>query len=97
MLVVTGGGGFIGSVLVWALNEAGRADIVIVDKKYDADQLHRASKPSVFDSRPGWYATFSQARSDGIMDRTAAHDEKARLCCRSLYLLLKCPGTSATG
>ena len=28
MLVVTGGGGFIGSALVWALNDAGHADIV---------------------------------------------------------------------
>ncbi len=32
MLVITGGGGFIGSVLAWALNEAGRTDIVIVDR-----------------------------------------------------------------
>lgn len=31
MLVVTGGAGFIGSALVWALNERGREDIVIVD------------------------------------------------------------------
>ena len=31
MLIVTGGGGFIGSVLVWALNQAGHSDIVIVD------------------------------------------------------------------
>jgi ADP-L-glycero-D-manno-heptose 6-epimerase len=31
MLVVTGGGGFIGSVLAAQLNEAGRADLVIVD------------------------------------------------------------------
>ncbi|HVC55601.1 MAG TPA: ADP-glyceromanno-heptose 6-epimerase [Stellaceae bacterium] len=32
MLVVTGGGGFIGSVLCAALNEAGRADLVIADR-----------------------------------------------------------------
>jgi ADP-L-glycero-D-manno-heptose 6-epimerase len=32
MLVVTGGGGFIGSVLLAALNEAGRDDLVIVDR-----------------------------------------------------------------
>ena len=31
MLVITGGGGFIGSVLGAALNEAGRADLVLVD------------------------------------------------------------------
>jgi ADP-L-glycero-D-manno-heptose 6-epimerase len=32
MIVITGGGGFIGSVLAWAHNEAGHADIVIVDR-----------------------------------------------------------------
>ncbi|MBV9824331.1 MAG: ADP-glyceromanno-heptose 6-epimerase [Alphaproteobacteria bacterium] len=31
MLVITGGGGFIGSVLAAALNEAGRSDLVLVD------------------------------------------------------------------
>ena len=31
MLVVTGGTGFIGSALVWALNERGRDDVLIVD------------------------------------------------------------------
>ena len=32
MLVITGGAGFIGSVLAAALNDAGRADLVIVDR-----------------------------------------------------------------
>ena len=31
MIVVTGGGGFIGSVLAAHLNESGHADLVIVD------------------------------------------------------------------
>ncbi|MFB6346154.1 MAG: ADP-glyceromanno-heptose 6-epimerase [bacterium] len=35
MYVVTGGAGFIGSALVWALNERGITDIVIVDHNLD--------------------------------------------------------------
>ncbi|MBD3241696.1 MAG: ADP-glyceromanno-heptose 6-epimerase [Chitinivibrionales bacterium] len=32
MVVVTGGAGFIGSVLVWSLNRGGRRDILVVDR-----------------------------------------------------------------
>jgi ADP-L-glycero-D-manno-heptose 6-epimerase len=35
-LIVTGGSGFIGSAIVWRLNELGREDIVVVDRKDDA-------------------------------------------------------------
>jgi ADP-L-glycero-D-manno-heptose 6-epimerase len=31
MLIVTGGAGFLGSALLWRLNEAGRDDILVVD------------------------------------------------------------------
>ncbi len=33
MIVITGGAGFIGSVLLWQLNERGQKDILIVDQK----------------------------------------------------------------
>ena len=36
MIVVTGGAGFIGSVLVWKLNELGYSDILVVDHKAEA-------------------------------------------------------------
>ncbi|MGB7208953.1 MAG: ADP-glyceromanno-heptose 6-epimerase [Pyrinomonadaceae bacterium] len=35
-IIVTGGSGFIGSAIVWRLNELGREDIVVVDRKDDA-------------------------------------------------------------
>jgi ADP-L-glycero-D-manno-heptose 6-epimerase len=35
-LIVTGGSGFIGSAIVWRLNELGREDIVVVDRKDNA-------------------------------------------------------------
>lgn len=34
-LVVTGGAGFIGSAIVWRLNELGREDIIVVDRRDD--------------------------------------------------------------
>lgn len=35
-IIVTGGSGFIGSAIVWRLNERGHDDIVVVDRKDDA-------------------------------------------------------------
>jgi ADP-L-glycero-D-manno-heptose 6-epimerase len=44
MLVITGGGGFIGSVLAAALNDAGRADLVIVDRFGASDKWRNIAK-----------------------------------------------------
>src|SRR5256885_12577526 len=44
MLVVTGGGGFIGSVLAAELNEACHADLVIVDRFGNGDKWRNIAK-----------------------------------------------------
>ena len=36
-IIVTGGAGFIGSAVVWRLNEMGRDDILIVDRMDETD------------------------------------------------------------
>jgi ADP-L-glycero-D-manno-heptose 6-epimerase len=59
MLVITGGGGFIGSVLAWALNEEGRADIVIVDRFGHGDKWRNIAKRDFFEivaieALPAW-------------------------------------------
>ena len=38
MIIVTGAAGFIGSALIWKLNEMGRKDIIAVDKLRDGDK-----------------------------------------------------------
>lgn len=44
MLAITGGGGFIGSVLAAALNEAGRSDLVIVNRFGTGDKWRNIAK-----------------------------------------------------
>src|SRR3984957_8213680 len=63
MLVVTGGGGFIGSALVWALNDAGHADIVIVDRFGTDDKWRNIAKRDFFEivpieALPAWLDRF---------------------------------------
>ena len=43
-ILVTGGAGFIGSALVWALNRRGHADIVVTDF-LDPDKTWRGTVP----------------------------------------------------
>jgi ADP-L-glycero-D-manno-heptose 6-epimerase len=52
MLVITGGGGFIGSVLCAALNEAGRSDLVIVDRFGSDDKWRNIAKRDFFEIVP---------------------------------------------
>jgi len=59
MLVITGGGGFIGSVLAWALNEAGHADLAIVDRFGHGEKWRNVAKRDFFEivaieALPGW-------------------------------------------
>jgi len=49
MLIVTGGGGFIGSALVWALNQAGHSDIVIVDHFGRDEKWRNIAKLELFE------------------------------------------------
>jgi ADP-L-glycero-D-manno-heptose 6-epimerase len=63
MLIVTGGGGFIGSALVWALNEAGRADIVMVDRFGHDEKWRNIAKRDFFEivgieTLPAWLDRF---------------------------------------
>ena len=65
MLVITGGGGFIGSVLAAALNEAGRSDLVIVDRFGSDDKWRNIAKRDFFEIMPadglmGWLDRFSR-------------------------------------
>src|SRR5580698_8568251 len=63
MLVITGGGGFIGSVLAWALNEAGRDDLVIVDRFGHDEKWRNIAKRDFFEivtieGLPAWLDKF---------------------------------------
>src|SRR3954462_4782389 len=52
MLVITGGGGFIGSVLAAHLNEAGRSDLVLVDRFGAGDKWRNVAKRKFFEIVP---------------------------------------------
>jgi ADP-L-glycero-D-manno-heptose 6-epimerase len=48
MKIVTGGAGFIGSALVWALNERGHEDVLVVDEAEPAPRKQRNLEPLSF-------------------------------------------------
>jgi ADP-L-glycero-D-manno-heptose 6-epimerase len=52
MIVITGGGGFIGSVLAAGLNEEGRSDLVIVDRFGTGDKWRNIAKRDFFEIVP---------------------------------------------
>jgi ADP-L-glycero-D-manno-heptose 6-epimerase len=52
MLVITGGGGFIGSVLAAALNDSGRTDLVIVDRFGTGDKWRNIARRDFCDIVP---------------------------------------------
>ena len=62
MIVITGGGGFIGSVLAARLNEEGRSDLVIVDRFGTGDKWRNIVKRDFFEIVPvdGLFAWFDR-------------------------------------
>ena len=52
MIVITGGGGFIGSVLAAGLNEEGRSDLVIVDRFGTGNKWGNIAKRDFFEIVP---------------------------------------------
>src|SRR5580704_362828 len=65
MLVITGGGGFIGSVLAERLNRAGRADLVIVDRFGNGDKWRNIARRDFCeilapDALFGWLERFGE-------------------------------------
>jgi len=52
MIVITGGGGFIGSVLAARLNEEGRCDLVIVDRFGTGDKWRNIARRDFFEIVP---------------------------------------------
>jgi len=103
MLLVTGGAGFIGSNVVAALNDAGRADVVVCDLLGDAGKWRNLAKRRLADIVPpkelsGWLSGrrleavihLGAISSTTVTDGDAVMDNNFRL---SLRLLDWCTAT----
>ena len=86
MLVITGGGGFIGSVLAARLNEEGRFDLVIVDRFGTGDKWRNIAKRDFSEIVPvdglfSWLDRFGDAVEAvfhlGAISSTTANDADA--------------------
>ena len=49
MIVITGGAGFIGSAIIWGLNQRGIDDIIVVDSLKQTDKYKNLVKRKFFD------------------------------------------------
>src|SRR5689334_2598841 len=79
MLLVTGGAGFIGSNVVAALNDAGRADVAVCDLIGDGGKWRNLAKRSLADvvppaELPAW---LSGRRLDAVIHLGAISDTTA--------------------
>ena len=85
MLLVTGGGGFIGSARFWALNEAGRADIVIVDCFGHDEKWRNIAKRDFFEivaieKLPAWLDRFGRdPREFCVTTKRFVGDDRGRV------------------
>lgn len=83
MIVITGGAGMIGSIIAWRLNQAGRDDLIIVDRQTHAEQwqnlCHRRYANYLDkDELPAWLERYAH-RVDaiihmGAISATTEHD-----------------------
>jgi ADP-L-glycero-D-manno-heptose 6-epimerase len=81
MLVITGGGGFVGSVLVAHLNEMGRVDLVLVDRFGTGEKWRNIAKRDFFEIVPiemlfDWLDRFGE-QVDGVVHLGANSSTKA--------------------
>ena len=79
MLLVTGGAGFIGSNVVAALNEAGRADIAVDDVLGSGQKWRNLAKRRVADviAPPDLFAWLDGRKLDAVIHLGAISDTTA--------------------